>query len=338
MLERVAAIFRQMMPDLPMPVTMTRPRHSKSSWTARSKSPSSRSTRPRIACRLGLEDLAGELERRWRCRVMPTAPRAMSWIFTSRWSSGSSRSSRSAFCASLFAARWILVDLHEHAVHAGRDAGRRHRLDVLGLAGGDAVPAAGQLQAVGDVVDDGIAERAQHREGAHVDDEVVVAEAEAALGDDDVASCRLPVTFSIACRMSSGARNCPFLMLTTRPVRAAATSRSVCRDRNAGICSTSATSAAGRRLRRLMDVGEDRDLAPLLDARRGSRTPSARPGPRNDSSEVRFALSKDALKTYGTPARRAISLHRQRRLDRVRLALDHAGAGDQQQRTVRRRS
>ena len=45
--------------------------------------------------------------------------------------------------------------------------------------------------------------------------------------------------------MSRGARNCPFLMLTTRPVRAAATSRSVWRHRNAGICSTSATAATG---------------------------------------------------------------------------------------------
>ena len=34
-------------------------------------------------------------------------------------------------------------------------------------------------------------------------------------------------------------------MLTMRPVLAAATSRSVCRHRNAGICRTSATSAAG---------------------------------------------------------------------------------------------
>ena len=38
-------------------------------------------------------------------------------------------------------------------------------------------PRAGQLQAVRDVVDDRVAERAQDREGAHVDDEVVVAEA-----------------------------------------------------------------------------------------------------------------------------------------------------------------
>ena len=49
----------------------------------------------------------------------------------------------------------------------------------------------------------------------------MVAEAEAALGED-----HLPVagrgTFSIAWRMSSGARNWPFFTFTTRPVRAAA--------------------------------------------------------------------------------------------------------------------
>ena len=33
-LESVAAILRQMMPDLPMPVTITRPRQSRSSCTA----------------------------------------------------------------------------------------------------------------------------------------------------------------------------------------------------------------------------------------------------------------------------------------------------------------
>ena len=89
-------------------------------------------------------------------------------------------------------ARRLLVHFHEHAVDAGGDAGRGHRLDELRLAGGDAVAGAGQLQAVRHVVDDRIAERAQHRERAHVDDQVVVAEAEAALGDDDAAGCRPP--------------------------------------------------------------------------------------------------------------------------------------------------
>ena len=46
--------------------------------------------------------------------------------------------------------------------------------------------------------------------------------------------------------MSQGARNWPFFTLTTRPVLAAATSRSVCRHRKAGICSTSTTSATAR--------------------------------------------------------------------------------------------
>src|SRR3982074_3220145 len=39
--------------------------------------------------------------------------------------------------------------------------------------------------------------------------------------------------------MSHGARTCPFFTLTILPVAAAATSRSVCRHRKAGICSTS---------------------------------------------------------------------------------------------------
>jgi len=43
--------------------------------------------------------------------------------------------------------------------------------------------------------------------------------------------------------MSQGAKNWPFLTLTTLPVAAAATRRSVCRHRKAGICSTSTACA-----------------------------------------------------------------------------------------------
>src|SRR3989304_6129747 len=45
-----------------------------------------------------------------------------------------------------------------------------------------------------------------------------------------------PAPFSMAFSIPQGETNCPFLMLTTRPDSPAATSRSVCRDRNAGIC------------------------------------------------------------------------------------------------------
>src|SRR3954454_9794678 len=48
-LVNVAAILRQMSPDLPMPVTMTRPLHRRSSSTTQSNRSSSRSTSARIA-------------------------------------------------------------------------------------------------------------------------------------------------------------------------------------------------------------------------------------------------------------------------------------------------
>src|SRR6266478_2645811 len=36
------------------------------------------------------------------------------------------------------------------------------------------------------------------------------------------------------------------------------------------------------------------------------RSPSVKPGPRNEFTDDRFALSNDALNTYGTPASEAI--------------------------------
>ena len=56
---------------------------------------------------------------------------------------------------------------------------------------------------------------------------------------------RLPVEtiFFTTFAMSSGAMNCPFLTLTTAPVSPAASRRSVCRARNAGIWITSQAAA-----------------------------------------------------------------------------------------------
>ncbi len=42
--------------------------------------------------------------------------------------------------------------------------------------------------------------------------------------------------------MSQGAKNCPFLTLTTLLVLAAATNKSVCLHKKAGTCMTSTTS------------------------------------------------------------------------------------------------
>src|SRR5882762_7081478 len=94
-------------------------------------------------------------------------------------------------------------------------------------------------------------------------------------------------------------------MLTARPVRPAATRRSVCRQRNAGIWMTSRTSAACSAW--AGSCTSDSTGTPTSDLTAPRiRKPSLSPGPRYDSIELRFALSKEDLKMYGTPHSRAI--------------------------------
>src|SRR4051812_12406741 len=106
--------------------------------------------------------------------------------------------------------------------------------------------------------------------------------------------------------MSSGARNCPFFTLTARPVRAAASIRSVWRDRKAGICSTSATSATGAACSGAW-MSVSTGTPAVSRTRPSTRTPSLNPGPPNDEPHVRVALSYHALKMKGTPARPGMS-------------------------------
>jgi len=117
----------------------------------------------------------------------------------------------------------------------------------------------------------------------------------------------LPVLahFSATFPMSHGDRNCPFFILMIRPVLPAAISRSVCRAGNAGICSTSQTSAAACACDAFVYVSKNRQFEFGLDLAR-IRKPSFSPGPRNAFTEDRLALSYDALKMYGTPASAAI--------------------------------
>ncbi len=65
--------------------------------------------------------------------------------------------------------------------------------------------------------------------------------------------------------MSQGARNWPFLILTGRPVAAAASRRSVCRQRKAGICKQIDDLGDGRALRRLMHIRRDGKPQSLAD-------------------------------------------------------------------------
>ena len=137
------------------------------------------------------------------------------------------------------------MGLDEDAGDADRDRRPRQNGDEFALsARGLSLPAR-LLDRMGGVEDDRRARLArQDRQRPHVGDERIVAEARAALGHQDVAA---PAASSLATTffMSQGARNCPFLTLTARPVSAAATRRSVCRQRKAGICNASTASATG---------------------------------------------------------------------------------------------
>ena len=78
----------------------------------------------------------------------------------------------------------IVVDFQEDAVDAGGNGGAREYGDELRLAAGDAIGSRWCLHGVRAVEDDG-GECAHDGERAHVDDEIVIAEAGAALGEKD---------------------------------------------------------------------------------------------------------------------------------------------------------
>ena len=123
-------------------------------------------------------------------------------------------------------------------------------------------------------------------------------------------------------------------MLTMRPVSPRRRADRSARQRNAGICSDVGDVGGRRRLRRLVDVGEDRHAVSRLDARRAPAALRRGPGRETIVPDVRFALSNDALKMNGTPTRRAMSTSRPARSRRVCFALDDARTGDERERAA----
>src|SRR5690606_25228010 len=123
--------------------------------------------------------------------------------------------------------------------------------------------------------------------------------------------CVLPVdlAFSTTGFMSHGERNWPFLMLTGLPALQTLRMKSVCRTRNAGVCSTStteATSSIGVYSCTSVSTGTStwRRTSP------STRSPSSMPGPRKLLPDVRLALSKLDLKMKLIPSRAVISFSR----------------------------
>ena len=104
--------------------------------------------------------------------------------------------------------------------------------------------------------------------------------------------------------MSPGAKNCPFLTFTARPVAAAARSRSVWRQRKAGICSSSHTCPAARACSgRWMSVVTGSPVVTRTFSRTAS--PASIPKPRKAPPLVRLALSNEALNTTWIGSRSA---------------------------------
>src|SRR5262245_54035264 len=181
-----------MMPDLPMPVTMTWPVQPCSRYTARTNSGPSREIRPRIArasvsstrrarsisSSFFFESLIRRSPRDRGARLHERVD-AHELLKEGRESVERERVLRVAlgFCR-------LFVHLEEDAVDARRDAGARERLDELGEPRGHAFAAARQLKAVRHVEYHRAAKPAHLREGAHVDDQIVVSERKPALGHE----------------------------------------------------------------------------------------------------------------------------------------------------------
>ena len=133
--------------------------------------------------------------------------------------------------------------------------------------------------------------------------------------------------------MSHGARNWPFLTLTTLPVAAAASNRSVCRHRNAGNLQDVDGLRDLSALRGLMDVGEHGH------AERGAnfgkdrqRLPQADPARRGGAGAVGLVERGLVDEPHAKP--RGNLLQRSCHLERVRAALELARASDDRDRQV----
>ena len=146
---------------------------------------------------------------------------------------------------------------------------------------------------------------------------------------------RLPVeaAFSITPFMSQGAMNWPFLTFTILPVRAASRTRSVCRQRNAGICRTSAT--CGRLLHLATSCTSVRIGTPEPVAHAGQDLQAAldpRPAVRAEARPVGLVVA--GLEDEGDAELAGDVLEPRRHLPRVARALDDARPGDQEERAA----
>ena len=127
--------------------------------------------------------------------------------------------------------------------------------------------------------------------------------------------------------MSHGARNWPFFTLTARPVSPAATRRSVCRQRNAGICSTSTASAAGAHCSARVHVGQHRQAEPLAHLGENLQAPRHADAARGTGAGAVRLVVAATCRSAARPSRRRSRRARRRPPARApRLSIWHGPA------------
>src|SRR5438093_4582407 len=187
-LASVAAIFRPTSPDLPMPVTITRPAQPCISSTAMMKRSSRReqsSRMPAASSRSTRSASPSTLSRSISDSRRATDPQhgveqRRQIVQLQHVGTVGERPPVGEGAVGIF------VDLHEEGVDPHRHRRPRQRLHVLSLAARPGALTTGKLHRVGCVEHHGVAEGAHDRQAPEIDDQVVVAEARAALGEQEV--------------------------------------------------------------------------------------------------------------------------------------------------------
>ncbi len=218
------------------------------------------------------------------------------------------------------------MDLEVDAVGAGGDRRARQRLGEAALAAGLLAGGAGQLQRMGDVVDHRDAVVVHQLEAAHVHHQVAVAEGVAALGDRD------PLVAGAARLLDRPAHVAGGHELALLDVQRAAGAGGG--DDEIGLAAEEgghlqhvADLGRGAALVRLVDVGEQRqpglggdhgqDLEPRLEA-----------GAAEALDRAAVGLVVGGLEDDRHLEAASDGGHRAGRRQRLLLALDDAGAGD----------
>src|SRR5262245_33510437 len=208
--EKVAAIFRHTIPDLPTPVTMTLPRQPRRTSIARANS---RPSRSRSAARPAPSISSTRRARESRSAVItpPPTPGGSSLRLPHLFEASLRLPQLEAPCLAQCpidrgelgekprqVGEWqarravgarparVLVHLHEDRAHAGRDGRAGEQRDVAAVAAGLGATPARPLDAVRRVEHDRTARRGEHLERAHVRHELVVTEREPAFGHEQI--------------------------------------------------------------------------------------------------------------------------------------------------------